>query len=129
MPFELKLAFAGDIGCHHGEHSFVDVDSRYPVYSSSLLPPEARARHRLLYAGLRGWRRSRLGAATPNYSLKQHAPDQTGHRSQLPHCQVDLSIPGMLSYLCLIFMGFRGPKALNDSGGNETAEASGGESR
>jgi len=64
---------------------------------------------------LAGYRCSRRGRPTTlNYSLNRHAPDQTGRRPQLVHC--DCASPFRTDAIApLTSMTFRGPQALKDS--------------
>jgi hypothetical protein len=72
-PLKLVFAFGFHVGYDHGQHLFMNVNSRYPVRHK--VPPGGSGERatRYLIQG-RGLSPSG-GETTPNYSLNTHAPD------------------------------------------------------
>src|SRR5215472_3818619 len=70
LPLKLVLAIDFDVRHNHSQHLFVDINPRYPIGHSSSWPGASGERAALTLSRVAGYRRSRKGTTTPNYSLK-----------------------------------------------------------
>src|SRR5260370_10936952 len=92
-PLNLVLALAFDVGHNHGQHLFVNVNSRYSV--SHTLPPGGSEKRAATYINQgRGLSPLSQGKKRrPNIRSITHAPDQTNRRPRLIQCPFELAAP------------------------------------
>src|SRR6266699_5695774 len=92
-PLKLVLALAFDVGHNHGQHLFVNVNSRYSV--SHTLPPGGSGKRAATYINQgRGLSPLPKGKKRcPIIRSITHAPDQTNRRPRPIHCPFDLAAP------------------------------------
>src|SRR6266704_2158852 len=93
VSLKLVLAFAFDVGHNHGQHLFMNVNSRYSV--SDDLPPAGSGERAATYINQgRGLTPLPQGERRcPIIRSITHAPDQTNRRPRLIHCRLDLATP------------------------------------